>query len=226
MSLQLTKQDWLKTADAFGVSQRSELIAILGCDPGPEYSALAMVVARKDTLKPCCSGAAFISNEDLNACNSKWDVITQFFPYGCRSLVDFPMVFSYERVANQGRIVGKQVFDTCAMSGSLCRHARHDLKVDAIASFTPSGWRYIVTGLGNAKDSETRRVLEDFDIEYMKEHLNNASRFAKTRYNYAKSCMPHLRDAIGAALANFLTWQRMGDEMTQHVLWVKSKETK
>lgn len=217
MSLQLINQHLQKLQQLLASQPRP--ISVVGCDPGPEYSAFVELTVGLDGYVHC-DRAAYVSNEDLKAMHGGATLGDSHLTTR-KSFNTSPLVFAYERVSNQGRIVGKLVFDTCAISGDICRHMRHDMRADAIMSFTPSRWRYIITGLGNAKDSETRVALDDMAVSGLAETLSAAAKAAKREYALTKSSLPHLRDAAGVALSVLLAWDKLGDDFNEHILWTK-----
>lgn len=215
MSLQLINRHLQKLQRL--VANNTHPITVVGCDPGPEYSAFVEITVGLDGYVRC-DKAAYVSNDSLKAMNGVSTLgdlyLTPRDPSNKSRLI-----FAYERVSNQGRVVGKLVFDTCAISGDICRHMRHDMLSSAIASFTPSRWRYIITGLGNAKDSETRVALDDFGVSGLADALSTAAKTAKREYKLTKSSLPHLRDAAGVALSVLLVWDKLGDDSNEHILW-------
>lgn len=187
---------------------------VCGCDPGPTHSAFVILRMDKSTGKISCSDALYLSNECL-------EVTSMWSP--CRDLSYWGYdVFAYERVACQGRIVGKTVFDTAAMSGVIRHVFRAVFEAKNGVSFAPSMWRYIVTGVGSAKDSDTKAALEDAGIENLDSKIKEEMKLAKKRYNLTKPCGCHLRDAAGVALATFMAEMRIGlDSFKETFLWMK-----
>ena len=219
MSLQLINQHLQKMQQL--IADQAHPITVVGCDPGPEYSAFVEITVGLDGYVHC-DRAAYVSNKALNAMGC-CDTLGDRYLTPRKSFNTSPLIFAYERVSNQGRIVGKLVFDTCAISGDVCRHMRHDMRASAIMSFTPSRWRYIVTGLGNAKDSETRVALDDLAVSGLADALSAAAKAAKREYTLTKSSLPHLRDAAGVAISALLVWDKLGDDFNEHILWTKGE---
>lgn len=194
--------------------ERTVPITICGCDPGPEFCAFVAITYNPEDHSAKCAAAGFLDNELLESMDNT-NSLAKWLGLGDVH------VFAYEKVANQGRIVGKQVFDTCAMSGSLRRHALHDMGSKVIFSFMPSDWRWITVGFGNAKDTDTRASLHEAEVDSLEAVIMAQAKAAKARYQLAKSCTPHLRDAAGVALACLLITRKLGDDALQRRLVYK-----
>lgn len=171
-----------------GFPDSCNAVVVTGSDPGPVYTARVEVMFFTNAA-PMIIHAGYNSNEDISSVDAT-----------VRDLPGTVDVFAYERVGNQGRIVGDPVFRTCAITGDLCRFYRHSCGVDMIVSFRPGEWRRVLTGLYNAKDSETRAVLNDLNVSGI-DLLRAASKKASSEYRLRKSSLPHLRDALGVALS-------------------------
>lgn len=178
---------------------------VVGCDPGPTHCAFVALKLSPEApglVDAECLGAEYLPNSVIESTlygrNS--------FPSLQGHAVD---VFAYEQVACQGCLVGKTVFDTCSMSGVLRRIFRCEANARKIVAFTPSDWRYITCGRGNAKDSETRMALKDYGVKGLEEEINKAAK--AVRATLSKPCTPHLRDAAGVAIAVAIVNYRLGD---------------
>lgn len=174
---------------------------VVGCDPGPEHSAFALVTTEGNQIY--CPWVRYISNAEIFD-GSATD-FGELFPTPAAAFV-------YEKTVNHGRVVGAQVFNTCAASGMIRYLARScGLAQSAVVAVSPSMWRFVTVGFGSAKDSETRETLENgLQIPGIKELINAESKRAKKEYGLTKPCTSHLRDAVGVAAAALLSTVRLG----------------
>lgn len=179
---------------------QSDRAIIVGCDPGPE--CCAFVTLAYDG-RVSCLGAKYVSNLEIE--NTRYGV--GMTPAGEIQ----PDVFAYERVGFQGRLAGKSVFDTATIAGVLRRIFFIDADVRRVVSFSPSDWRYVLVGRGNARDSETRACLSDLSIAGLDDRLCEAAKEARASLGLSKSCLPHLRDAAGVAFSVIRADHRLGD---------------
>lgn len=178
---------------------------VVGCDPGPTHCALVALRLSPEApglVDAECIGAEYLPNQELET--TRYDRLSM--PSAQGNAVD---LFAFERVSCQGRIVGKTVFDTCSMSGVLRRIFRCEAGARKIVAFNPSDWRYIVCGIGNAKDSEVRTALKGYNVKGLEDEINKAAKAA--RATLARPCTSHLRDAAGVAFAVAMINYRLRD---------------
>lgn len=195
----------------FYCPENEDSVVVCGCDPGPTHSALVLLMYGPEMWFRCV-GAFYWDNDLLDSMSASSGLL-DLKGWGIDT-------FAYERVGFQGRLVGQTVFDTAAMSGSLRRLFRHEVRVNRIMSYSPSMWRYITTGVGSAKDSDTKAMLADADIEDLDYMIKAEMKRAKRAYRLTKPCGCHLRDAAGVALATFLTEMKVGcDGFKDSVIW-------
>ena len=185
---------------------------ILGCDPGPEHSAFALVDCRKT---PRVAALSYVPNDEINLTGTSafvslldgWSDM-DFSPVGGQSIT-----YAFERCAVQTGGANAMVFETCMVAGELRYILRRNPFLE-MHSFTPSEWRYVITGKGSAKDANVRDVLltlfPECDIL-----CRSYSRKAKAMHELKKPITPHLRDAIGVAAACGLVGFRQGLELSQ-----------
>lgn len=183
---------------------------ILGCDPGPEHSAFALLRCDDATRNPSVEAVSYVSNAGVAAldCESLWGYLT-----GCGSGESFAPIrgrditYAFERCAVQAGGANAMVFETCMAAGEL-RYmvgSNHNCRMH---SFTPSEWRYVLTGRGCANDANVRAVLLTLvpDCDTI---LRGYSKKAKKMYELKKPITSHLRDAVGVALATgFVNYRR------------------
>lgn len=115
---------------------------VVGCDPGPEFSALAVITCRGGDYE--FLGAEYVNNRDLTSpsfCIHFWDRA------GAGAVR--PVFFAYEKCGAQGKTPGESTFETAAMSGEIRRAFRNH--VTATYAMRSSDWRHAIAGAGNAK---------------------------------------------------------------------------
>lgn len=121
---------------------QNRTVAIMGCDPGPTHSALALITAYEGDIL-LLAGAWYKPNEELAS-------IVPEFAGPHETAGDGPLkLFAYERCGLMGRFVGQSVFETAAMGGEL-RRAYRPLATQSFA-LRPSDWKLALTGVGNSK---------------------------------------------------------------------------
>ncbi len=128
-------------------------LLVIGCDPGPKYSAVVSV--RFEADKKCIiDKALYLSNEEWADGVSIKEFITAAY-------AESIAVFVYERIkSTYGASVGFSVTDTAAMTGDLrCSFRPY---VEGIYAMGSSDWRHAITGRGNAPDAMTREFLASY----------------------------------------------------------------
>ena len=111
---------------------------IIGCDPGPEASALVLV--RVGPKEAELRGALYLPNARLTEGVEVWDRL------GCPA---GPVFLAYEKVGLQGKYCGDSTFETAAMGGEIRRLFRPF--TSGCYAMVSSDWRYALTGQGNAR---------------------------------------------------------------------------
>lgn len=188
---------------------------VLGCDPGPEHSALALLDCRGT---PRVHALCYAPNARLaDLCER--DFVRML---GAWSGMDFRpidsarrVVYAFERCSVQAGGANAMVFETCMMAGEL-RHMMRPFMYSAadMHSFTPSEWRYVLTGQACAKDTNVRNLLLTLDPE-CDILVRSYSTKAKKMLGLRKPITSHLRDAIGVAYACGFVGFRKGLELSQ-----------
>lgn len=185
---------------------------ILGCDPGPEHSAFALV----DCIgTPKVTALCYAPNDEIG-----WSA-PQDFPnlLSGWSGMDFSpvakpgLVFAFERCAVQSGGANSLVFETCMTAGEI-RYLVGRNPCAALHSFAPSEWRYVLTGQACAKDANVRHLLLTLDPE-CDILVRSYSTKAKKMLELRKPITSHLRDAIGVAYACGFVRFRKGLELSQ-----------
>ena len=168
---------------------------ILGCDPGPEHSAFALV----DCLgTPKVTALCYAPNDKIG-----WSA-SQDFP----NLLSGWSGMDFSPVTRPGL-----VFETCMTAGEI-RYLVGRNPCAALYSFTPSEWRYVLTGQACAKDANVRHLLLTLDPE-CDIIVRSYSTKAKKMLGLRKPITSHLRDAIGVAYACGFVRFRKGLELSQ-----------
>lgn len=189
---------------------------VVGCDPGPQHSAFALLDCRG--ASPFVSAVAYVPNEALHHAYATdlHYVLRDYGEDGGRfaSLGGFgKMTFAFERCSVQAGGANAMVFETCMMAGEI-RHMVREAGCDDMHSFTPSEWRYVLTGQACAKDANVRAVLLTLDPEC--DILSRKySTKAKKMLGLKKPITSHLRDAIGVAYACGFVGYRKGLSLEQ-----------
>jgi hypothetical protein len=166
---------------------------IVGSDPGPTSSALVWV--RMVDGRPSLRGAIYADNKDL-ANGDMFEMLAD----------DHGAAFcAYEKCGNQFKCVGEKVFETAAMGGEIRRAFRPH--VQATYSFSPSEWRYLLCGQGNAKTpliyAEICALFEptgDGADPYKGTKVKPGPLWALHEAGKGGN-VEHLKDALGCALA-------------------------
>lgn len=188
---------------------------ILGCDPGPEHSAFALVKCDDATHKPSVEAVSYVENEliNLHDWHEFWMILDGF---GEGSFVDITgtgLTYAFERCSVQAGGANAMVFETCMVAGEI-RYVMRRNKMCSMHSFSPSDWRYLLTGKGCANDANVRAILLTLvpDCDTL---LRSYSKKAKKMYDLKKPITSHLRDAVGVALATGFVNYRKGLTLDQ-----------
>lgn len=189
---------------------------ILGCDPGPEHSAFALVKCDDATHKPSVEAVSYVSNANVAAlsCESLWNYLTG---YGSGEsfapIRGSHITYAFERCSVQAGGANAMVFETCMTAGEL-RYMVGSNPHCRMHSFSPSEWRYMLTGKGCANDANVRAVLLTL-VPECDTILRSYSKKAKKMYELKKPITSHLRDAVGVALATGFVNYRKGLTLDQ-----------
>ena len=182
---------------------------ILGCDPGPEHSAFALLKCDDETHKPSIEAVSYVENEliNLHDWSEFWMILDGFGKGSFINIAGAGVTYAFERCAVQAGGANAMVFETCMVAGEI-RYVMRRNPMCSMHSFTPSEWRYILTGKGCANDANVRAILltlvPDCDTIF-----RSYSKKAKKMYELKKPITSHLRDAVGVALATgFVNYRR------------------
>lgn len=185
--------------------------AIVGCDPGPEYCAFALVTRQENKLTLARADYWPVSNMifDTALCDKRLPVVFGFTrPFG----------FAFEKMTMRyGAIPGATTFDTCRNSGVALVAAALSGAKEAYGLGT-SDWRVAFGGAVNIKDSEVRREIINLFGDEADKYLRERSNFAKAAYKLKDPATPHLRDAVGVAVGAFMM-KRRGVSATARLVW-------
>lgn len=188
---------------------------ILGCDPGPQHSAFAVINCKDGGL--AVDAVAYLPNKEISEeCISVRGILGMIWDRGvveapCKYDLD-KMVYVFEKCSVQAGGANSLVFETSMTAGEL----RHIISpcVKGAYAFSPSDWRYILTGKGCANDTIVRQtlltILPKYDII-----CRSYSSKAKKALNLKKPITSHLRDAAGVALAAGFLDYRKGLKLSQ-----------
>lgn len=194
---------------------KSEYEYVIGCDPGPEHSAFALL----DMWKREVIDVAYVPNVEFSKCTT-FRSFTGLLTKSGATGKQFSHVldewfrksaFVFEKCGVQAGGANAMVFETCMTAGEIRHLAGYMMNCYA---FLPSDWRYILTGKGSANDTIVRNVLltltPNCDIL-----TRSYSTKAKKMLNLKKPITSHLRDAVGVALASGFLDYRKGLELAQ-----------
>lgn len=188
---------------------------ILGCDPGPEHSAFALLKCDDETHKPSVEAVSYVENELINLHDwREFPTLLSEFGYGnFAGISGSSVTYAFERCSVQAGGANSLVFETCMVAGELRYIMRRNLMC-SMHSFAPSDWRYVLTGKGCANDANVRAILLTLvpDCDTI---LRSYSKKAKKMYELKKPITSHLRDAVGVALATGFVNYRKGLTLDQ-----------
>ena len=188
---------------------------ILGCDPGPEHSAFALVKCDDETRRPSVEAVSYVENVliNLHDWNEFWMLLGRFGEGSFAYIADAGLTYAFERCSVQAGGANAMVFETCMVAGEI-RYIMRRNKMCSMHSFSPSEWRYMLTGKGCANDANVRAVLLTL-VPECDTILRRYSKKAKKMYELKKPITSHLRDAIGVALATGFVNYRKGLTLDQ-----------
>ena len=188
---------------------------ILGCDPGPEHSAFALVKCDDAPHKPTVEAVSYVENEliNLHDWNEFWMLLDVFGEGSFADITGPGLTYVFERCSVQAGGANAMVFETCMVAGEI-RYIIRRNKMCSMHSFSPSEWRYMLTGKGCANDANVRSVLLTL-VPECDTILRRYSKKAKKMYELKKPITSHLRDAIGVALATGFVNYRKGLTLDQ-----------
>lgn len=185
---------------------------ILGCDPGPEHSAFALL--RCERGKAELKAVSYVENELITLHDwNEFTILLESFGSGGFARVAGPVLYAFERCSVQAGGANSMVFETCMVAGEI-RYIMRRNQLCRMCSFSPSDWRYILTGKGCANDANVRNLLLTL-LPECDTIVRSYSRKAKEMYGLKKPITSHLRDAVGVAMATGFVGYRKGLELSQ-----------
>lgn len=188
---------------------------ILGCDPGPEHSAFALIKCDDATHKPSVEAVSYVENDliNLHDWNEFWMLLGVFGEGSFADITGTGLTYAFERCSVQAGGANAMVFETCMVAGEI-RYIMRRNKMCSMHSFSPSEWRYMLTGKGCANDANVRSILLTL-VPECDTILRSYSKKAKKMYELKKPITSHLRDAVGVALATGFVNYRKGLTLDQ-----------
>lgn len=183
---------------------------VMGCDPGPEYSAFAAVQRVGDSLQ--LLGVAYESNRKLiETC------VTMENLDALRLTKEIPLLLIESVGARYGMTPGATVFNTARAAGIIT--ARFAPRAKCIKTILPIHWRLTLGDTVRMSDADVRAALIDMLGEDADKMIALIARTEKNRHKLAKPIGCHLRDAAGVAVSAFLANRaRRGLDMCE-TLW-------
>lgn len=183
---------------------------VLGCDPGPERCALALVRRDGDTLD--VTALDYPAWQELAA--SPGCALARVVPSNPHT----PFALAYEKVTSRyGAMPGATTYDTCRNSGIvICAAVRTETR--AVYALGTVDWRVALGGRSNLKDSEVRAELVRLLGEETDSRVTAVAKSLKKEYNLPKPIGCHLRDAIGVAVGAYLM-RRRGTPINAREVW-------
>ena len=195
---------------------KSDYDFIIGCDPGPAHSAFALVYC--DGMDPDVVDMAYVPNgriaevRDPSEFYKLLDECSDSNKYFTESVTAkaSTCAFVFEKCGVQAGGANALVFETCMTAGAIRQLMGH-LANDSFA-FSPSDWRYVLTGKGSANDTIVRNVLLTLtpNCDILSRRFSTK---AKKELNLKKPITSHVRDAAGVALALGLLTYRTGNDI-------------
>lgn len=193
---------------------------VVGCDPGPEFCAYALV-AREGSRLVLSTVQYICVSELLRPFQPRPTPDERARPEFNRvfgGLLGDKFVFAFEKMTTRyGAIPGATVFDTCRNSG-VCLASAVSYGAVHVYAISPSDWRLAFCGASNATDAATRAALIECFGSGAEGAIQAESKRAKTAYGLSKPVTSHLRDAVGVAAGLFLLKRRGCDPATR-VVW-------
>jgi len=184
---------------------------VIGCDPGPEHCAFALIRRNDD-------GTLGL----IDVAYPHWTDLIDDFDEGINRVVPFGgtcgVVFAYEKVTSRyGAIPGATTYDTCRNAGiAVARMVRYG--VEAVYGLGTVDWRVALGGRTNLSDAETHAAIVSVLGEEQDKRLSALAKDLKKCYNMAKPIGCHLRDAVGVAIGAFLM-KRHGTPVSAREVW-------
>lgn len=180
---------------------------ILGCDPGPEHSAFALVHCADGKAR--LRSVSYVENELITLHDwNEFTILLESFGSGGFAPVAGKVLYAFERCAVQSGGANSMVFETCMVAGEV-RYIMRRNQLCRMCAFSPSDWRYILTGKGCANDANVRNLLLTL-LPECDTICRSYSRKAKEMYGLRKPITSHLRDAVGVAMATGFVGYRRG----------------
>lgn len=187
---------------------------ILGCDPGPEHSAFALLATDQFSGKPSVKAVSYVENDLINLHDwREFPTLLSEFGSGKFETLPLPLTYAFERCSVQAGGANAMVFETCMVAGEL-RYIMRRNQFCQMCSFSPSDWRYILTGKGCANDANVRNLLLTL-LPECDTICRSYSKKAKDMYGLRKPITSHLRDAIGVAMTTGFVGYRKGLTLSQ-----------
>lgn len=183
---------------------------VIGCDPGPERCALALV-SRNDVIG-CLQvdGVAY----------PRWDELIGDSDESLSAVLPRVRNFSlaYEKVTSRyGACPGTTTYDTCRNSGVvISRFVREG--ASAVYGLGTVDWRVSLGGRTNLTDAEVHAELRRILPSESEDLVNAEARRMKKEYNLCKPIGCHLRDAVGVAVGAYLM-KRHGTPVSAREVW-------
>lgn len=182
---------------------------VLGCDPGPERCAFALVRRDGDTLD--VEALDYPAWQDLAASPTR--ALARVVPRTCA-----PFALAYEKVTSRyGAMPGATTYDTCRNSGVVMGAAVR-ANAEAVYALGTVDWRVALGGRSNLKDSEVRAELVRLLGEEADSRVTAVAKSLKKEYNLPKPIGCHLRDAVGVAVGAYLM-SRRGTPVVAREVW-------
>lgn len=188
---------------------------ILGCDPGPEHSAFALLEVDGVSGTPSVKAVSYAEN-DLISLHDWREFPTLLESFGSGEFSEafrHDLTYAFERCSVQAGGANAMVFETCMAAGEI-RYVMRRFLLCRICAFSPSDWRYILTGKGCANDANVRNLLLTL-LPECDTICRSYSKKAKDMYGLRKPITSHLRDAIGVAMATGFVGYRKGLTLSQ-----------
>lgn len=193
--------------------------AVVGCDPGPEFCAFALVLRDGAVLR--LAETRYIPVGDLidsmvcGSVRNSWLNARRSFT---SVKADAPFVFAFEKMSTRyGAVPGATTFDTCRNSGICQAHATL-AGAKKVYGLSASDWRVAFGGSPHMKDSETRAEIINLFGEDADREIQRVSKAAKERHSLDKPVSGHMRDAVGVAAGVYFL-PRRGVSIASRLVW-------
>lgn len=181
---------------------------VIGCDPGPERCAFALVRrTAPDAL--AVEGVAYPLWTDLLG---GIDAAGTLVPHRGG------FAFAYEKVTSRyGACPGATTYDTCRNAG-VCVARLVRAGASAVYGLGTVDWRVALGGRTNLSDAEVHAELRRILPRESEDLVNSEARRLKKEYNLDKPIGCHLRDAVGVAVGAYLM-KRHGTPVSAREVW-------